>query len=122
MVNSWTGRDQRRSPRIEVLMRVKGQLVAVDTSVLIHDLSRTGFGALSQVRFQAGQTLDFRLVGDDASPVDVTARAVHTQPLPQRPGWYRTGFMFVPGRLMGLVPQILIDQLIAAVTAEVPCL
>jgi hypothetical protein len=99
-------------------MRVSGQLVAVDTPVVIHDLSRTGFAVVSQRAFDAGQTLDFQLAGDGGSPFTVTARAVHSRPMPNAPGYYLSGFMFIPGRLMGLVPQALIDRLIETVTGN----
>ena len=51
----------------------------------------------------------------------MTARAVHSRVARHSPELYVTGFMFVPGELTGLVPQALIDQLIAAVTEPVPC-
>lgn len=115
------GSDQRRAPRVEVLMRVKGELVSLDTPIVIHDLSRTGFAAISEKGFETGQTLDFRLVADGGPAVRVTARAVHSRPAPRARGAYITGFMFLPGKLTGLVPQALIDQLIEAVTEPVPC-
>lgn len=102
-------------------MRVKGELVSLDAPIVVHDLSRTGFAALSEKGFGAGQTLDFRLVADGGPAVRVSARAVHSRPAASAPGTYITGFMFVPGKLTGLVPQALIDRLIDAVTEPVPC-
>ena len=102
-------------------MRVKGELVSLDEPIVIHDLSRTGFAAINQKGFAPGEMLDFRLVADGGPAVRVTARAVHSRPLPNAPGTRVTGFMFVPGKLTGLVPQALIDQLISAVTEPVPC-
>jgi hypothetical protein len=118
MSYGWTGRDQRRAPRVEVLMRVKGHLVALDAPIVIHDLSRTGFSVLSKTPFDAGQTLDFRLESADGQIVGVTARAIHTRPMPGPPGLYLSGFTFVAGRLTGRVPHILIDQLIETVTGQ----
>ena len=46
-------------------MRVKGQLVSLNSEIVIHDLSRAGFGVVSQLSFDRGQTLDFRLMGDE---------------------------------------------------------
>ena len=115
-------RDLRRAPRIEVMTRVKGQLIAVDTPIVVHDLSRTGFGVVSQRPFAAGETLDFRLSGEGGTTITVTARAVHTRPMPANPGLHMSGFAFIPGRLTGRVPQVLIDELIATVAAPgVPC-
>ncbi len=114
-------RDQRESPRIEVLKRVKGQLVALDAPIIVHDLSRTGFAALSEVSFRTGDTLDFRLTAVEGPSVRVTARAMHSRPIPALPGHHLTGFMFIPGRLTGLVPQSLIDRLIDAIRPHMRC-
>lgn len=110
-----TGRDRRRDLRVDVLMRVKGQLVRPETPILVHDLSRSGFAVLSQVSFESGQQLDFRLVGEDGTTLTVTAQAIHSAKMPSNQGLFLSGFMFVPGRLTGLVPQALIDRLIATV-------
>jgi len=110
-----TGRDLRRSPRVDVLMRVKGELVLINTPITVYNLSRSGFAVLSELPFAAGETLDFRLVGPDGADVRVTAEAVHYQPVPTMPGQFLSGFRFVPGRLTGRVPQVLIDRLIDAV-------
>jgi hypothetical protein len=123
MASRWSGRDQRRAPRIDVLMRVNGETSALETPILIHDLSRTGFAVISQIPFEPGQVLDFRLAADHEAPVSVTAQAVHSRPFGAAPGLNLTGFTFVPGRITGLVPHVLIDRLIAAVSgAPVPCL
>jgi hypothetical protein len=122
MVVRPTGRDRRREPRVDVVMRVKGELVRPDKPILVHDLSRSGFAVLSQIAFGSGQLLDFRLTGEDGTAVTVTAQAIHSKPMPASPGTFLSGFMFVPGRLTGLVPQALIDRLIATVAEpDVPC-
>jgi hypothetical protein len=97
-------------------MRVNGRLVEIDAPIAVRDLSRTGFAILSAMPFQTGATLDFRLVGPDASEASVTAEAVHSQPVPDAARLHLTGFKFVPGRLTGVLPQPSIDRLIAAVT------
>ena len=133
MASGWTGidhrqvpqaggRDRRQSERVDVLMRVKGRLVAPDTPILIHDLSRSGFAVLSRLVFESGQTLDFRLTGEDGTTFTVSAQAIHSRPMPAAPGMHLSGFMFVPGRLTGLVPQALIDRLIGVVAdPDVTC-
>ena len=108
VATSWRGRNQRRAHGVDVLMRVKGRLAALDTPILVYDLSRTGFAVVSSIAFPTGETLDFRLVGEDGAAVNVTAQAVHTRPVPDT-NLHRTGFMFVPGRLTSVVPQVLID-------------
>jgi hypothetical protein len=102
-------------------MRVRGELVSLNTPIVVHDLSRTGFAVVSQTPFTKGQTLDFRLLGDDGPGVRVTACAVHSQPVAGSPGLHRSGFMFMPGQLTGMVPQASIDQLLAAVSVFASC-
>lgn len=119
---SQSQRDQRKSPRVDVLRHVEGQLVAIGTPIVIHDLSQTGFAVVSRLAFPVGATLDFRLVGIDGTTVAVTAEAVHTRPVTESGEMHLSGFRFVPGRLTGLLPQRQIDQLIEAVTPVTSCL
>lgn len=109
------GAERRQSPRIDVRTRVKGQLVALETEIVIHDLSRSGFAVVSAASFESGQLLDFRLTAFDTPDVTVTAEAVHSRPLHPSRNLYLTGFRFLPGRLTGYVPQARIDRLIEAV-------
>jgi hypothetical protein len=108
-------RNQRRSPRVDVLLRVKGELVPVGFPITICNLNRTGVAVLSDVRFRPGEQLNFRLTRLRGPSVDVTAVAVHTQSLPGSPGRYLTGFTFQPTRSTGAVPEAAIRELIAAV-------
>jgi hypothetical protein len=109
--------------RVEVLMRVKGRLAAVNTPILVHDLSRTGFAVISEVAFRPGETLDFRLENTSGSEIAVTAEAVHSRAFPATRRLHLSGFRFVPGKLTGIVPRLLIDQLIDADTeSHAPCL
>lgn len=116
MPTPWSGKELRKSPRIDVLMRVNGQLVPIGTPVAVHDLSRTGFAALSEQTFEPGETLDFRLVGPNGETVLVTAEAVHSRPVPGTPSLKLVGFKFVPGSMTGMLPRVLIDRLIDAVS------
>jgi hypothetical protein len=100
---------------VDVLLRVKGELVPVSFPIRILNLNRTGLAVLSEVKFRSGQRLDFRLTDIAGPSVQVTAAAVHTQPLGDAPGLYMTGFTFQPERPGGLVPEAAILQLIAAV-------
>lgn len=111
------GTERRKSPRIDVLRRVQGHLIELDTPIIIHDLSRSGFAVVSELTFEPGQTLAFVLsYEEDGSTLSVTAEAVHSRPVFGTENLMLTGFQFVPGHLTGLVPQAKIDQLIAAVT------
>jgi hypothetical protein len=108
-------RNQRRSPRVDVLLRVKGELVPVGFPIRIFNLNRTGFAVLSEVRFRSRPRLEFRLTDIGGASVGVTAAAVHTQPLRDATGLYVTGFSFEPARADGNVPEAAIGQLLAAV-------
>ena len=113
----WREPDQRRAPRIDVLRRVSGTLVPLDSPVVVHDISRTGFGAVSHIDFRPGDTLDFRLeVGRER--FTIAARVVHTRPVAKSAELFFTGFEFIPGEMFGLPPLSRIDQLIEAVTVR----
>lgn len=109
------GRNQRRSPRVDVLLRVRGELVPAGFPITIVNVNRTGFAVLSEVWFRSGDRLDLRLTAIDGPSVHVTAAAVHAQPLPGSPGLYRTGFTFQPARPGDAVPDADIRRLVAAV-------
>ena len=108
-------RNQRGAPRVDVLLRVKGELVPIDFDVSILNISRTGFALISATRFRGGDRLDLRLTGKQGPPVHVTAAAVHSQMLVTSPGRYVTGFRFEPGRDGGAVPDDDIARLLASV-------
>ena len=94
MARGLQSRNQRRTPRVDVLLRVKSELIPVGFPLRILNLNRTGFAVLSEVRFRLGERLHIRLTGRDVPAVEVAAAAVHTQPLRDAPGVYRTGFTF----------------------------
>lgn len=100
---------------MDVLLRVKGELVPLSCPITIFNLSETGFAVLSEARFRSGERLEFRLKGIRTPLVHVAAAAVHTQPLRDSPGLYMTGFAFRFGRSGDAAPEAAIRQLIAAV-------
>jgi len=108
-------RNQRRSPRIDVLLRVNGELVPADFEITIANISRTGFALISPAMFRAGDRLNFRLTPKKGAAVLVTAAAVHSQSLPDSPGRFLTGFTFEPEGPGGTLPDDAIRELIAAV-------
>lgn len=111
-------RNQRRSPRVDVLLRVKGELVPVGFPIRVFNLNRTGFAVLSEVRFRSGERLNVRLTGIPGPSVLVSAAAVHTQSRPGAPGLYVTGFTFQPDGTSGVVPDAAIRELLAAVAPK----
>lgn len=109
--------EQRRAPRIDVRRRVSGRLIPIDTPIVMHDLSSTGFGAASHIDFRPGDILDFQLETETES-VTVTARVVHSRPCAHSTKLFFTGFEFVAGKLLGLPPRAKIDRLIEAVSVR----
>jgi hypothetical protein len=109
------GRNERRSPRIDALLRVRGELVPAGVPITIVNVNRTGFAVLSEVWFRSGDRLELRLTAIDGPSVHVTGAAVHAQPLRSSPGLYLTGFTFQPERPGGEVPDADIRRLVAAV-------
>ena len=90
----WKEPDQRRAPRIDVLRRVSGTLVPLDSPVHVHDISRTGFGAVSHIDFRSGDILDFRLeVGQER--FTIAARVVRTRPVANSAELFFAGFEFI---------------------------
>ena len=108
-------RNQRSSPRVDALLRVKGELVPVDFPIRILNLNRTGFAVLSEVRFRVGQRLVFRLSGIDGPSVLVPAAAVHVEPRRGAPGLFMTGFKFQPQHPGAVVPEADILELLTAI-------
>jgi hypothetical protein len=100
---------------VDVLLRVKGDLVPVGFPIRILNLNRTGFAVLSEARFRSGQRLHIRLNGPGVSTIEVTGVAVHTQASQTSPGVYMTGFMFQPRRPNTDVPEAAIRDLLTAV-------
>jgi len=107
-------RNQRGALRVDVLLRVKGEVLPVGFAVTIVNLSRTGFALISEVRFRARDRLQFRLTAKKGPSVHVTAAAVHSRSLSHSP-LFVTGFAFQPDGAAGTVPHAAISQLIAAV-------
>ncbi|MEZ5316513.1 MAG: PilZ domain-containing protein [Vicinamibacterales bacterium] len=111
-------RNQRSSPRVDVLLRVKGELVPVGFPIRVLNLNRTGFAVLSEVSFRSGQRLHIRLTGPGVAAVEVSAVAVHTQPRRTSPGVYMTGFTFQPDGPDGALPEAAIRELLIAVAPD----
>jgi len=115
MARGLQGRNQRGSPRVDVLLRVRGELVPAGFPITIVNVNRTGFALLSEVWFRPGDRLDLRLTPINGPSVHVTGAAVHAQPHRGAPSLYMTGFIFQSERPGGAVPEADIRQLIAAV-------
>jgi hypothetical protein len=89
--------DRRRSPRIELLGRVHGQMVAYDVEVIVRNMSLGGLLLESTMAFPVGVTQDFRLMMGDESAVLLRGTVVRSVPEQNEDGdtIYVTGVRFV---------------------------
>jgi hypothetical protein len=70
--------ERRRSPRVQILGRLHGQVVAFDLPVAVIDISLGGLNFQASVPFPVGAVHDFRLTLGDASHVVLRGRVVHS--------------------------------------------
>ena len=71
--------ERRRSPRIQILGRLHGQIVGLDIPVTVRDISLNGLMIETPLSFPIGAVHLFRLVlGDDSVSV-MTARIVRSR-------------------------------------------
>lgn len=89
--------ERRRSPRIEVLGRLEGTLVALDVPIVVQDLSLGGMAVETPFPFDHDSLHEFQLELGDGSWVILQARARHSRSLagPDGTPSYVTGFEFV---------------------------
>jgi hypothetical protein len=89
--------DRRRSPRIEILGRMYGRMVAYDIDVTVRNMSLGGLSLESSTPFPVGVTQDFRLMLGDESAVLLRGTVVRCEPEQTADGEtiYVTGIQFV---------------------------
>lgn len=89
--------ERRHSPRIEILGKLHGQIVAFDVPVTVTEISLGGLTLQAAVPFPVGAIHDFRLTLGDGSHVILKARVAHSNPLPgdSDPPVYQTGVQFI---------------------------
>jgi hypothetical protein len=104
---------RRRSPRVEVLATLHGQIVAMDVPLVVRNMSAGGFGIESQVAFPAGAVHRFRFTAETGLRVVLSAQARHCEPVAMSDGVtrYRAGFEFVqvPGADTGKAIETLLE-------------
>lgn len=89
--------DRRRSPRIELLGRVRGHIVSLDTPVVVRDMSLGGMSMESAFPFEVGSRHEFRLALGDGSLVLLRGEIRHSRNIgvPGGTALYLTGVQFV---------------------------
>src|ERR1700680_2840896 len=73
-----SGRERRRTPRVEVLGRIHGRMVALDVPITVLEIGRGGFLMRTTVDFPIGATHEFRFTSANCVPLVLHARIVHT--------------------------------------------
>lgn len=68
--------DRRRSPRVEILGRLHGQVVSIETPVTVREMSLGGLSFEAEMPFPIGAVHDFRLTLGDGSFVILKGRVV----------------------------------------------
>jgi hypothetical protein len=90
--------DRRRSPRVELVSDLHGQLVVSDVAVVIREASEGGFSVESPVLFPVGSEHMFRLSVDSATSTTVFALCRHSMRVNRLdgPSFHISGFEFLP--------------------------
>jgi PilZ domain len=104
--------DRRRSPRVELMGRVHGQLVSANLPVHVREISLGGMSIETREGFESGSVLNFMLTLGDGAGVLVAGRIVYSRMIDgSDPAMYVTGLEFVDedgedGRVSGLVEKV----------------
>jgi len=89
--------QRRRSPRLQLLGEVHGQLVGIALPIVVRDISDGGFSIVTSIEFpqDAVHRFELALESDARPPIQVQARVVHGRLLAGDPEvLYVTGFAF----------------------------
>jgi len=70
--------ERRTHPRLEVLGRIHGGVVALDVPLTLLNMSAGGLSVQTPFRFPIGATHDFRFKWGDHAPIVLRAQVVHT--------------------------------------------
>jgi hypothetical protein len=76
------GHERRRAPRIEVLGRLHGHVVSLDTPVTVREISMVGLSFSAPISFPVGAEHEFRLTLGDGSVVLLKGRVVRAEEAP----------------------------------------
>lgn len=71
--------DRRRSPRVEVLGKLQGQVVSLDVPIRVREISLGGMSIETQQGFSTGAVQEFLLTLGDGSSVELSGRVVYSR-------------------------------------------
>jgi hypothetical protein len=111
-------KDQRRSPRLEVLGQLDGHVVSLDHQVRMRDLSLGGFAAESEKPFRPGSIHRFRITTNTGAATELWVRAAYCRHQGTgEPARFLTGFEFMRAEKPGVRGAI--DAIIDSVTGGI---
>jgi hypothetical protein len=87
--------DRRRNPRIQLLGRLHGSVVALEVSVTVTEISLGGMAIETEIDFPRGAEHEFQLTLGDDSTVRLKGRIAHCQKLAGEAPRYLSGIEFV---------------------------
>jgi hypothetical protein len=89
--------DRRRDLRLQILGQLSGQLVPLDVSFAVRNLSAGGFAVESPIRFHTGTSHEFRFILADGRTLKVGGETVHCMRVrtPGTDARFLAGFRFV---------------------------
>ncbi len=102
------GKERRRAPRLQVLNRVRGQLVSAAVRLKIREMGRGGFSVESAVAFPPGARRLFRFTTHSGVQVIIEGAVAHSRQESPHSGDARhvTGFRFIHSRLTDTAADI----------------
>jgi hypothetical protein len=92
---SAVGVDRRRNPRIQLLGRLHGNVVALEVPVTVTEISLGGMAIETEIDFPRGAEHEFQLTLGDDSTVRLKGRIAHSQKLGGEAPRFLAGIEFV---------------------------
>ena len=104
--------ERRRSPRIEILGKLHGHVVALDVPAHVTELSMSGMGLQTDFALPLDAVHSFRLTLGDGSTVTLAGRVVRCQEVIRDEGdpVYVSGVEFIDETVDPATIESLIDQ------------
>jgi PilZ domain-containing protein len=87
--------EGRRTPRIQLLGRLHGSVVALEVSVTVTEISLGGMAIETEIEFPRGAEHEFQLTLGDESTVRLKGRVAHSQKLSGDSPRFLSGIEFV---------------------------
>jgi hypothetical protein len=87
--------DRRRNPRIQLLGRLHGHVVALEVAVTVTEISLGGMAIETDIEFPPDAEHEFQLTLGDDSTVRLKGRVAHSQKVAGEPPRYLSGIEFI---------------------------